>query len=427
MTTWSRTVKSSDLAINGGARAVQHPIPPMYPGGLRIGREEEEAVLEVLRSKRLFRYYGPGPGPSRVAELEEAFAGLMGTTHALAVGSGTTALTSALAGLGVGPGDEVIVPAYTWIATAAAVVAVGAVPILAEVDETLTLDPSDVEARITPRTRAIIPVHIRGLPSKMAELVEIARRHELRLLEDTAQADGASYRGARLGSIGDAGSFSLQFNKIITAGEGGMVITNDRAIYERSLLYHDVAASQRSGLQQEVFTGITCRMTELQAAVLLVQLHRLDGLLADMRRRKAEIVERMADVAAEKGIQILPLNDPAGEAAVALVFYLPNTEHARYVNEALNAEGVPAEALFDREVSDYHVYYHWTPILQKRTWASTGPWDWHEGEVQYDREMCPRTLALLERAVHLDVSPDLTDRNVEEIGEALNKVLGSLP
>jgi dTDP-4-amino-4,6-dideoxygalactose transaminase len=399
----------------------------MYPGGMRIDREEEAAVLEVLRSKRLFRYYGPGPAPSRVAELEEGFARLMGTRYALAVASGTTALTSALAGLGVGPGDEAIIPAYTWIATAAAVAAVGAVPILAEVDETLTLDPADVEARITPRSKVIIPVHIRGLPSKMAELGEVAGRHGLRLLEDTAQADGASYRGWRLGSIGDVGTFSLQFNKIITAGEGGMVITNDRAIYERALMYHDVAASQRSGLQQEVFTGITCRMAELQAAVLLIQLRRLDRLLADMRRRKAEIVARFAGAAAEKGARLLPLNDPEGEAAISLIFYLPTAEHARYVREALNAEGVPAQNLFDREDSDYHVYYHWTPILEKRTWGSQGPWDWHEGEVRYDREMCPRTLALLERTVHLDVSPDLTDRNVEEVGAALTKVLGSLP
>ena len=177
----ARVAEATRLAIEGGTPAVTSPLPRMYPGGMRIGREEEEAVLEVLRSKRLFRYYGPTPGPSKVTELEEAFAAVIGTKHCAAVSSGSAALMCALAGLGVGPGDEVIVPAYTWIASASAVVAMGAVPILAEVDESLTLDPADVRRKISRFTKAIIPVHMRGAPSQMNELMAIAREHNLSL------------------------------------------------------------------------------------------------------------------------------------------------------------------------------------------------------------------------------------------------------
>ena len=301
----------------------------MYPGGMRISGEEEEAVLEVLRSKRLFRYYGPGTTRSRVAELEEAFARVMGVKHAAAVSSGSAALMCALAGLGVGPGDEVIVPAYTWIATASAVVAMGAVPILAEVDESLTLDPADVESKITGATKAIIPVNMRGAPCAMDELMAVARKHGLSVLEDVAQANGASYHGQRLGSIGDVGAFSLQFNKIITCGEGGLVTTNDDGILRRVLMYNDVVGGRRNGIpDDEILPGINFRLSELQGAVAQVQLTRLDDLLSDMRQRQAEIKEGLAGVAAQTGITFRRSNDPEGDAAIA-VDLLPAQRGAR--------------------------------------------------------------------------------------------------
>ena len=422
------------LAIEGGEPAISQPLPPMYPGGLRIGREEEEAVLEVLRSKRLFRYYGPNPGPSQVEELERAFSATMGTTYGVAVASGTAALICGLAGLGIGPGDEVIVPAYTWIATASAVVAVGAVPIMAEVDDSLTLDPVDVERKISPYTRAIIPVHMRGAPCRMDELVAIARQHNLKILEDTAQANGASFRGRRLGSIGDAGAFSLQFNKILTCGEGGMVITDDPAIYQRVLMVHDVVGGLRNPdvlirhiPADEMLPGVNFRMPELLGAVALVQLQRLEGLLAAMRQHKWVLKASLADVAKRKGIQFRTIHDPQGEAAIALVFYMPEARLAHRVTDALNAEGVGAWLLYDPDKADYHVYSHWAPILNQRTWSPNGgPWRAHARKVTYTQDMCPCTLDLLGRAVHLDVSPELTNENVEEVAEALNKVLSAL-
>lgn len=413
------------LAIDGGQPAVTSPLPPMYPGGMWIDEEEEAAVLEVLRSKRLFRYYGPYPGESKVAKLEAAFQAHLQVQHALAVTSGTAALMTALAGLGIGPGMEVIVPAFTWIASASAVVAVGAVPVLAEVDDSLTLDPQDFEAKITPYTRAVIPVHMRGAPCRMDTILEIARRHNLLVLEDVAQANGASYQGKRLGAWGDAGAFSLQFNKIITSGEGGMVTTNARQVFERAVMFHDVVGGQRNNIPQErILPGINFRMPELLAAVALVQLRRLEALLAAMRARKRVLKENLAEVARRKGIQFRTLHDPEGEAAICLIMLLPEATLAQRVSQALSAEGLPNWLLYRPEEVDYHVYAHWTPILAQRAWTPNGgPWRNHPRRVEYHPAMCPRTLDLLGRAVHIDVSPDLSNSQLEEMSEALNKVL----
>lgn len=416
-----------DLAASGGRPAVTTPLPPMYPGGMRIGSAEEEAVLAVLRRKRLFRYYGPEEGPSVVADLESAFAGHLGCAHALAVSSGTAALTCSLAAIGAGPGDEVIVPAYTWIATAAAVIAVGAVPIIAEVDDSLTLDPADLESRITDRTAAVIAVHMRGAAADMDRIMEIARSHRLSVLEDTAQAAGGSYHGCRLGTIGDLGAFSLQFNKILTAGEGGIVTTDNRRLYERALMYHDVAASQRTPLDaDEAFVGVTCRMSELQGAVARVQLDRLEDILAATRTRKGQVKGSIGDLAAAKEVEFRRLNDEAGDTGIALVMLAPNTGLAGFMVEALRAEGVKAHPLYEPARSDYHVAAHWTPVLSRRTWSRRAPRAHTSSEVSYTPESWPRTNDLLARSVHVDISPELSDTQTEQLTDALTKVLRAL-
>ncbi len=416
------------LAIDGGTPARTRPNPPMYPGGMAIDREEEEAVLEVLRSKRLFRYYGPEKGPSKAAELEQAFAAHMGTRHALAVTSGTAALICGLQGVGVGPGDEVIVPAYTWIASANAILALGGIPIMAEVDESLTLDPADVERKITPYTKAIMPVHMRGAPARMDAIMDVARRHGLKVVEDSAQADGGSYKGRRLGSIGDVGCYSLQFNKIITAGEGGMVITNDDEVWDRAVMFHDVAGGQRNQIPADkIVWGVNYRMPELLAAVMLVQLRRLDGLLEAMRERKRLLKGGLEAVAQRKGIRFREITDPAGDTGVALIFFAKDAPTAGRISEALDAEGIGTWHLYHPEHGDYHVYRHWLPVMEQRSWTAAGaPWCWAHREIAYTPDMCPRTLELLGRALNVDVSPLLTNDDVEETLEGMNRVLDAL-
>jgi 8-amino-3,8-dideoxy-alpha-D-manno-octulosonate transaminase len=418
----------TDAKIPGHEPAIHHPLPPMYPGGMRIDEEEEQAVLEVIRSKRLFRYYGPTPGPSQVELLEEAYCQHMGVRFAVAVTSGTAALICALVGLGIGKGDEVIVPAYTWIASASAVVAVGAVPVMAEVDDSLTLDPEDMERKITPYTKAIIPVHMRGAPCQMDRILEVARRHNLKVLEDAAQANGGSYQGKQLGTWGDAGAFSLQFNKILTSGEGGIVITDQEAVWRRVVMYHDVIGGERNHIPEaEILPGVNYRMPELLGAVARVQLNRLDSLLALMRHKKQVLKESMADVAQRKGVTFRKLNDPDGDTGIALVFFAPDIAAARQINTGLSAEGAHPWLLYSPKVVDYHVYPHWSPIMEQRTWTSLGgPWVNHPRKVTYTQDMCPRTLDLLGRAVHLDVSPELSSENLEELADALNKVLETL-
>jgi dTDP-4-amino-4,6-dideoxygalactose transaminase len=419
---------SPRLAIDGGERAVKTPLPPMFPGGMRIGIEEERAVLNVLRSKRLFRYYGPAPGPSQTDLFEQEFAAHMGAAYALAVSSGTAALMCAMASLGIGPGDEVIVPAYTWIATASAAVALGAVPVIAEIDESLTLDPADVECHINSHTRAIVAVHMRGSPCQMDALTEIAHRRGVALIEDVAQAAGASFHDKRLGTWGNVGAFSLQFNKIMTSGEGGVLLTNNHALYKRAIMYHDVVGGYRHHIPpDEILPGVNFRMSELQAAVALAQLGKLEGVLADMRCNHAAIVERIADRVQASGAMLRRLHDPAGDAGLALVLLLPTAERARWAVDALRAEGVGAMALYRPDIEDYHVYCYWAPIMNRKTWSEQGdPWRWAPRVVEYAHDMCPRSLDLLSRSVHIDISPDLSESQIEEVADALKKVLEAL-
>jgi dTDP-4-amino-4,6-dideoxygalactose transaminase len=400
----------------------------MYPGGMRLGVEEENAVLDVLRSKRLFRYYGPSSGGSKVDEFERLFAAYMGAGHAVALSSGFASLLCGLAALGVGPGDEVIVPAYTWIASAGAVIAVGAVPVLADIDTSLTLDVADVERKITVRTKAIMPVHMGGAPCHMHKINNLARSHGLKVLEDVAQAAGGSFHGIRLGNIGDVGAFSFQFNKIITCGEGGTAITNSTETYERILMYHDVVGGLRRNIPTEkILNGMNFRMSELHGAIMVVQLSRLDGLLSDMRERKAALKCAIESIASRKGVSFRTINDADGDTATSLVFFAPTSERARRIAVALNSVSINALVIYQPDRVDYHVYSHWTPILEKRTWSENGgPWRWHDGEISYSRDMCSRSLGLLSRAVRLDISPDLSSLNLEELANAVVQVLDGL-
>jgi len=386
----------------------------------RIGEEEVEEVRKVLLSGHLFRV---GEGVEghlhEVDQFEREWAQTIGTEYALCMaGGGTAALICGLVGMGIGPGDEVIVPGYTWMATAASVLAVGAIPVIAEVDETLALDPEDVRRKITPNTRAIIPVHMVGRPANMQALLDIAREHDLMVLEDCCQADGGSYQGKRLGSWGNAGAFSFNYFKIISCGEGGALNTSDRTLYERALVFHDGGAAFRpyaKDLGIPIFVGIQLRADEVMGAILRVQLRRLDGILSDLRRIRKRFEQELADT---PGLRIAPNNDPEGDCGVVVAFQFDSEEQARAFARETGG-WLPID-------SGKHVYSNWEPLLQKRIMHHPGMNPVHHPRNQglrtdYTPDMCPRTLDVLSRTVFISLHPDWSDEEVSRRVEACRR------
>jgi len=418
--------KSKTLAINGGKASRTRKNPPAFPGGLALDGLEEQAVLEVLRSKKLFRYYGPYPAPSRVEEFEKAFASATATQYALGLNSCTNALMIALLAAGVQPGDEVIVPAYTFVASAAAVVAANAIPVIAEIDESFTLDPQSLEKNITPKTKAVIPVHMRGVPCDMDAILALARKHRLKVIEDAAQANGGSYHGRPLGSLGDAGCFSFQYHKIITAGEGGAITTNDKNLLNRAQSLHDTGASWRffsEGPEEKgpytYFPGFNCRMNEITGAILQVQLKKRDKLIAVMRGHAARIQETLRNI---PQIKLRRLHDPAGDVGVCVMFLVESKAQAMAAARAIQAEGIDAGTLGNKHVPDWHIYSHWDHILNKRGNNDSG-FPFTLTQRTYSKDMCPLSLQRLESMIHVELSPWLTKPDVEEICDGLEKVL----
>ncbi len=404
------------LAIEGGTPAVQ--TARTRPS--RFGESEREALLRVLGSENLFRYLREDE--SQVRALERRFAEIIGAPHCLAVSSGTAALICGLIGLGIGPGDEVILPAYTYISSAAAILNVRAVPVIAEVDASLTLDPADVERKVTPYTRAIMPVHMRGTPSRMEELLDIARRHDLRVIEDTAQACGGSYRGRRLGSLGDVGCFSLQHYKIITTGEGGALVTPHQEVFGRAMMYHDAGRPYWEGYEGEVIPGVNYRMSELAGAIGRAQVEHLDAILARTRGAKRRVLEQIRDL---PGVEFQDVPDPEGDCGIVLILFLPDPHEARRFAAAVRAEGCPVGTMYSGEFPDRHIYCYWDHILARKGYSEKdNPWTHpaYHGSVSYSRDMCPRTLDYLGRAVAMTIPDHVSEAEADERAAALRKV-----
>jgi len=428
------TAMTEKLAINGGPKAKTTPTTPMYPGGLEIGEEEKAQLLEVIERKYLFRYYGPEDHPSKVREFEEKFAARMGAKHCLALTSCTSALISALVACGVGPGNEVIVSGYTFFAGCAAIVAAKAIPVICEIDDSLTMDPADLERKITPHTKAVIAVHMRGAPCDMDKISAICKKHSLKLIEDCAQACGGTYKGKSLGTFGDVGCFSFQYHKIITAGEGGACITDDDRLYDRLMGYHDTAACWRPDrfagerYEGELFCGVNYRMSELTGAVMLAQLGKLDTLLSRMRANKERIKSQNADI---PGMTFRKLNDEDGDTAICLMWMLDSADKVGPFVDALRAEGVDAAGVFNRGIPDWHIYSHWKHVIQRKTPTPEGcpytcPHYKGDAPSRYSENMCPNTNEILSRTVHLDIPSQLTDDDCDMIAKGIRKVAEAL-
>ena len=377
------------------------------PGMELVGEEEIQEVLEVLRSGYLYRY-GVSSGDEadprfkgKVYQLEQEIAAMSRVRYAVAVNSGTSALLTAMVALGIGPGDEVIVPGFTFVASISSIVYTGAVPVLAEIDRTFNLDPVDVRAKITPRTRAIMVVHMMGNPARLDELKAIADDHDLHLIEDCCQAFGASYRGRPIGSIGSVGAFSFNIYKTITSGDGGMVITDDEALYRRAFAFHDQGHSPlRTGVEigQRPFLGLDFRYTELQAALLLAQLRKLPGLVDRLQTSKRLFKSSIAGL---PGLEFREVLDPEEEVATLLTVILPTADMAQKIAADLKSK-VVAEA-------GWHVYNNMEHLLEQRMatplccsfncphYAERG------GQMRYWKGMLPQTDELLARSINISI------------------------
>lgn len=337
------------------------------PGFELFGEEEREEVNDVLETGILMRYGFDGlrNGHFKAKEFEQKFSEVMGTKYAQLTSSGTSALTVALASAGIGAGDEVILPTFTFVASFESVLALGAVPILADVDDTLGLNAKAVEKRLTLKTKAIMPVHMCGAIVDLEPLQQLAKKHKLLLIEDACQAIGSTYHGKKVGSYGDVGCFSFDFVKTITCGEGGALITNHQKIAENSDKYqdhgHDHIGNDR-GAETHPFLGYNYRISELHAAVGLGQLKKFDKILKKQKLNYTILAEELKDIP-----EVTLTNTPeGGEPNYSFLnFFLPTKEKAKQVADNLKAEGV--EACFYWYANNWHYYKQWKHLTEQKT------------------------------------------------------------
>ncbi len=410
------------LAIDGGT-PVRTERLPLGRGLALLGDEERTAVLEVLESRSLFRYYGPHL-LRKVDAFETRITQMMQVPHAVAVSSGTAALRAGLAALGVGCGDEVIVPSFTFIATVNAVVAAGAVPFFCEVDASLGADPSDVEAKVTPHTVAVMPVHLENQGCDMDALTKIAERKGIAVIEDACQAIGASYKGKALGTIGECGAFSLQLEKNITSGEGGALVTSDETLYVRAARYSDQGGqfvtsygTARGDELDEPFAGENLRMTEIAGAIADEQLRKLPSIIEAFRANKRKILDAVGTV---DGLEVRASHDPDGDGGSSITWFAPSRDIAQRFAAALRAEGVPSAQMYNGEP-----VYKTPAILAKRTATNKGgPWHCaeHPTDVEYRAGMCPRTEALVARSFVVGNGARFSPSDCEDVAAAVRKV-----
>ena len=411
------------LAIDGGKPVRTRP--PIVETDV-FEKEEMDALMEVARSKKLRR-------AEAAVEYERVLAEWFGVKHAIAVSSGTTALHIALAAFGIGPGDEVIVPPYTFVATDTAVLEQNAIPIFADIDPvTLTLDPKDVARRITPRTKAIIPVTISGTLVDMDPIMELARKHHLWVLEDACQSTGATYKGKMVGTIGDVGVFSTITGKIINTGEGGFVVTNNTDLYEKMWGYQDFARKRSLGPASKYHWGLPCtnyRITNMQAAVGIQQVKRAK----EMIRKRTENAEYLKKLLADVPGIVLPNDQSAlGERVYFyfLIRLLPEILGTDMLNFAVALAAEGTYTLNYLSTTRWMIPQHLEPLfVDKIGYGGTKcPFEcpWYEGEVSYYKGLCPVAEKACDEVFWLaSVHPLLEKQDLDEIAAAVRKVVSA--
>lgn len=415
---------STPAAVQENRPLAPRKVPTPALGWATIGREEEELVLEVLRRKALFRYYGPDPKspPDMVATLEREVAALVGVKYALGVTSGTAAIEVALGALGIGPGDEVILPAWSWVSCFTAIVRLGGKPVLAEIDRSLCLAPGEIARLRTPRTKAVMVIHFQGIAADLDAIAAEARAAGIALLEDCAESPGAGYRGRRVGCFGDIAIFSFQQQKTITSGEGGMVVTNDPRLFERAVRMHDLGQYRDFHARQlppgePAFCGSQFRMPELTGAVALAQFRKLDRIRAHCRQLSLRLRAQVADL---RGFQPRLIPDPEGESGFETYFWVDTAERRDAIRAQLQAAGVPCDQMTGTYAQYRRAYVETglahapaaSPFPVGPGWPGRG----------YRAEDFPRTEDLIHRFIVIPVGVNHTEADVDYIAAVLRRL-----
>ena len=395
------------------------------PGYELFGAQERKEVNDVLETGILMRYGFDGPrnGVWKAKELEQEICKIFGAAHTQLVSSGTAALTTAMAALGIGAGDEVIMPTFTFVASFEAVLSVGAIPVMVDIDETLTLSPEAVEQAITSRTKAVMPVHMCGSMAQMDELKAICDARHLILLEDACQAIGATYKGKSVGTIGHAGTFSFDFVKLITCAEGGAIITNNADVYKKCDQYsdhgHDHMGKDR-GADLHPYVGYNFRISELNAAVGLAQIRRIDEFLKLQKHNHSIIYNALKEV---DGLTFRVIPDPAGDSGSFLSFFMPAEGMAREAVAAMAAEGIGGN--FYWYDNNWHYIRKWQH-LQSGSWMNRLHDDQKKQVLHYTNQAFPASDAIMSRCISSLISLAWDDTQAGERAQKMAAVLRSV-
>jgi 8-amino-3,8-dideoxy-alpha-D-manno-octulosonate transaminase len=389
------------------------------PGFEFFGEEERKEVNDVLETGILMRYGfdGARKGRWKAKELEQAITEVFGCGYAQLTSSGTSALTTAMAALGIGAGDEVIMPSFTFVASFEAVLSVGAIPVLVDVDDTLTLQPAAVRAAITPATRCVMPVHMCGSPADLDALQQICKDHSLILLEDACQSIGAKYKGRSLGTIGDAGAFSFDFVKTITCAEGGVVMTNSKDLYTKCDGYtdhgHDHAGVDR-GADLHPFIGYNYRISELHAAVGLAQIRKLDTFLSIQKKNCALLREQLSQV---PEISFRRVPEGGEDSCTFLSWFLPTAEITQAVVDEMKEQGILAGSFY-WFINNWHYIRKWDHLKQALTLHAIS--DEQKSALQKLQDASfTASDAVMSRCISTSISLLWTEEQVKEKGQRI--------
>ncbi len=394
------------------------------PGFEIFGEEERRQVNDVLETGVLFRYGFDAvrKGHWKAKTFEKEFARRLDAAHCHLCSSGTAALSTALAACSVGAGDEVIVPPFTFVATVEAVLLAGAVPVFAEIDKTLCLDPQGLEKCLTPRTKAVVPVHMCGSMAQIDTIADFCRRKGLVLIEDACQAVGGSFQGQALGTFGQMGCFSFDAVKTITCGEGGAVVTNDEKLYLLAEGYadhgHDHLGDDR-GAEKHPIMGTNFRISELNAAVGLAQLRKLDWILDRQRQHKAAIKEAMASFSQ---VEFRQIPDPEGDTATFLSFMLPDQDSAADTAHKLAQAGV--DGCFYWFANNWHYFRQWDHFRQMRSPAPLAV-QLLENRPDFNQTRLPQSDAIMSRTISMLIKLTWSQEELNQRIDNIRRVLAS--